>query len=305
MQMRVATFSSGGRMIAMASRLQASVADLQMQQASGAISTDYGGLGSDAGRLLNVEISIERANALSTAASDAKSRVEVMHDACGSLLEILNRVRSAISAATDALGSSGAAAISEEAQGYLEDAAALMNTQYAGRFVFAGSRTGSKPVDLDALSSVSSAPTTADTSYYQGDDVRASVRLASDDTLTFGVTASDSAFETTLRACNLLANMTMSPLDTTALTEASDLTEAAITDMTTVQTRLSLGASRLESAIDQHTNFVDQATTIRSELADVDVAQVAARLSIYQTQLEASYSAIAQVQSINLADYLG
>ena len=44
--------------------------------------------------------------------------------------------------------------------------------------------------------------------------------------------------------------------------------------------------------------------SLGSDLTSVDVAAVTAQLSAYQAQLTASYSAIAKIQSLNLAAYL-
>ena len=48
--------------------------------------------------------------------------------------------------------------------------ASLLNTQYDGQYVFAGSKTETAPVDITSYSSGSGSTTTADTSYFGGDD---------------------------------------------------------------------------------------------------------------------------------------
>ena len=51
-------------------------------------------------------------------------------------------------------------------------------------------------------------------------------------------------------------------------------------------------------------DYQSYAQTLGSDLTSVDVAAVTAQLSTYQAQLSASYSALAKIQSLNLASYL-
>jgi flagellar hook-associated protein 3 FlgL len=60
----------------------------------------------------------------------------------------------------------------------------------------------------------------------------------------------------------------------------------------------------MERASSYQTEYQDDATSLAGDLNSVDVAAVTARLSTYQAQLEASYSAIAKIQGLSLVDYL-
>ena len=187
-----------------------------------------------------------------------------------------------------------------EAESALSNLSSLLNTQYGGRYLFAGSSTETAPVDTSSYSATST--TTADTSYYQGNDDLASVRVSGSRTITYGVTADNSAFEQAMRAISVVANG--GTLDSSTISSALDLTTQALDAVTGVQTRMSLTSSQLESAINVQTNFQDAASTASSSLTDVDVAAVTAQISTYQTQLEASYSAISKIQSLSLVNYL-
>ena len=63
--MRVATFPSINQMVDGALQTQATMANLQTQESSGLVSSDYGGLGAQAGQVLNLQVSISQAQALS------------------------------------------------------------------------------------------------------------------------------------------------------------------------------------------------------------------------------------------------
>jgi flagellar hook-associated protein 3 FlgL len=177
-----------------------------------------------------------------------------------------------------------------------------MNTQYDGQYVFAGGKTETAPVDLTSFSSGSGSLTTTDTSYYDGDDEIASVRVGSDETVSYGVTADNSAFEEVMRVLKFVANSTT--LSSSDITSALDLASTALDDTAAVQAKLSSSASSIETASSRQADYKSYAETLSNDLTGVDVAALTAQLSTYQTQLTASYSALGKILSINLASYL-
>jgi len=297
---RVATFALSDSMIDAALKAQAKVAERQIQTASGLISSDYGGLGgATSQKVIDLQVAVKRSQNYEEAASSANDRVQVMYSTTGSIADLLTTFKSDLTSAlsvtatdTDALQSTASAA--------LEDLAALLNTQYGGRYLFAGSATETAPVDLSGYSATSS--TTEDTSYYQGNDDLAAVRVSSSRTVTYGVSADNAAFEQAMRAISMVANG--SSIDTDTISAALDLATQALDAVVGVQTRLSLTSAQLESAMDVQSTFQDTASTVSASLTEVDVAAVTAEITAYQSQLTASYSAIAKIQSLNLVSYL-
>lgn len=297
---RVATFALSDSMISSALKTQSKVAEKQLQTASGLISSDYGGLGgATSQKVIDLQVAVTRSKSYEDAASSANDRVQVMYSTTGSIVDLLTTFKSDLTSAlsvtatdTDALQTTASAA--------LQDLGALLNTQYGGRYLFAGSATETAPVDLTAYSATSS--TTADTSYYQGNDELAAVRVSSSRTITYGVTADNPAFEEAMRAISMIANGTS--IDTDTISAALDLATEALDAVVGVQTRLSLTSAQLETAMDVQTTFQDTASTVSSSLTEVDVAAVTAQITTYQTQLEASYSALAKIQSLSLVYYL-
>ncbi|RXT51545.1 flagellin [Bradyrhizobium betae] len=299
--MRVATFAQSNKMIADAMRVETVMANKQIQESSGVISGDFGGYGSDAQHVVNLQVSVTRAQSYIDAATLADSKVQVMYSAVGSMTDILTQLRSQLSAASTG-SSTETNSVITTAQQMLEEMGSLMNTQYDGQYVFAGGKTDTAPVDLTSFSSVSGSLTTTDTSYYNGDDEVASVRVASDETVAYGVTADNSAFEEVMRVLKFVANSTS--LSSSDITSALDLAGTAIDDTAAVQAKLSNNASSIETASTRQTDYKSYAETLSNDLTGVDVAAVTAQLSTYQAQLTASYSALAKILSINLASYL-
>jgi flagellar hook-associated protein 3 FlgL len=299
---RVATFALSDQMITDSLRTQARMAQLQQQEATGVISTDFGGIGATSKRVIDLQVSVDRAQSYIDAATTANSRAQVMYSACGSMSDLLTQFRSLLTGATDS-ATTDTTSVTESAQEMMQEFASLLNTQYDGRYVFGGAKTGQTPVDIsDPPYAVATSPSSADTSYYRGDQEAASVRVSDQQVIDYGVTADGTGFEQALRAFNLVANT--SPLDTATLNEALNLTVNAVSGVSAAQTRLSLASAAMERAISYQTEYQDDAKSLGTDLNGVDVAAVTAQETTYQTQLEASYSAIAKIQGLSLVSYL-
>jgi flagellar hook-associated protein 3 FlgL len=302
MQMRVATFGISDQMIASALRTQSTMANQQIQQASGLVSSDFGGLGSTTQQVLNLQVSATRSQSYIDAATLTNSKIQVMYSAVNSIADLATQFRALLTSATSASGTD-AASVTESARNMLEQAASVLNTQYSGSYLFGGSETRTAPVDVSSTRyPAATSPSSADTSYYQGDGQLASVRVSDSQTVSYGVSADNAAFEKIMRAMNLAASN--SPLSTATLNEALDLAVEAIDGLGLVQTRISNASASIENASAYQTEYLSHVQTLGSDLTSVDVAAVTAKLATYQAQLTASYSAIAKVQSLNLASYL-
>lgn len=304
---RVATFALSGKMIEAALRTQARNSELMLQQASGEISTDFGGLGSTSRRVLELQTSITQSKAYASSATNAVARIEIMYSSLTQMTDLLSKLQTSVTGATDAgtLDEGTISSLTTAMGEYMEEFAAQLNTQYEGRYLFAGSMIDTAPVDLDSYPA-QSVPSSASFDYYKGNDEITSVRVSTEQVVEYGVTAESEAFEKALRAFGIMANLPSgtSSIDTDTLNEVLALTKEAMSGVTTIQTKLSINANRLESVVDSQEAFQEQATALESTLTDVDVAAAAAELATRQTQLEAAYAAIAKIQSLSLADYL-
>lgn len=302
MMMRVATFPLSDQMIAAALRTQSVMANAQIQEASGVTSTDYGGLGQASGQVINLQISVSRAQSYIDTATSTDNKVQVMYSTVTSIADLLSQFRATLTAASNSVNTDSTT-LTETSQQILQEMASLLNTQYGGEYLFGGARTNQPPVDVSAAAyPAATSPSSANTSYYQGDSQIASARVSDSEVVSYGITADNSAFEQGLRALNLVANN--SPLSSDTLTEALNLTVSAISATSTVQAGLGLASSALQDASTSQSDYQSFAKTLGSDLTGVDVAAVTAQLSTYQAQLSASYAAISKIQSLSLVSYL-
>lgn len=302
MAMRVATFALNDQMLSAALRTQAKVASQQIQMATGLVSTDYGGLGAKSKQLLDLQVSVARSEAYGEAATSAEGRATMMSSALSTMSDLITSFRADLIEASG-VSASDDGVLQQTARQLLDEFATQLNTQYEGRYLFGGSLTDQLPVDVSAATyPAASLPSSADTSYYQGDAATTSVRVSDQQVIEYGITANDPAFEKVLRALNLIANA--ATIDADTLAEAESLTLDALDGVLAVQGKLSVDTASMQRAVDNQIEFQDFASSLGTDLNSVDVAALTAEMSAYTTQLEASYSAIAKIVNLNLFDYL-
>jgi len=297
MVMRVATFSQSSTILQNALKTQAKLADNQEQQASGSLSSDYAGLGSSAATLVDLEVSVARSQAAVDAAGDALTRVEATYSALGGVSDILTSLRAEV---TGVLTEEDLTGLQTIAQTYMEDVAALLNTQLAGRYIFAGSSTQTAPVELEAYEAANL--TDVDTGYYTGDDYVQSARLGTERAIDYGVTADAEAIEEALRALSFAASA--DPLTMDDMEALSELLVGAQDGIIALQSIASTTASSLETFIANEEEHIASSEEMITEISSADIAELIVEASSYEVQLEASYAALGSLSDLSVLDYL-
>lgn len=291
----------------LALQVQQRLSATTVQEASGLVSTNLAGLGSDSGRLLNLQGEVSNASRWSSNASLASDRVQTMYSAVGDMIDLATTLKSSIATAMSGTATdTTAASLQTAAEDALNDLASAMNVQLDGRYLFSGSDTDTAPVDLtDYPASSPPSATTADTSYYQGDSQLASISVSAQSKITYGVTGDTGGFEAALRAAAIAASAASTdPVDTDALNDAYDLITTAISKLGTLQEGLSNTANRLTTAKASQDSYSDYLQSMVSDIKNVDSAAIMTRVTELQTQLEASYSAVSGILKLRLTDYL-
>jgi flagellar hook-associated protein 3 FlgL len=274
------------------------------QSTTGIKSTNYAGVADQAYVLTSLSSEISQASSYADLAESIQGRVDVYYDSLTSMTEVLTDMLTDISAAQSS-GTGSVIGLNDSAQSALDTMATLLNTQYEGRYLYAGSAIDTLPVSVDSATyGAITVPSSADTSYYAGNGDMSSARVADGMTVDYGMTADMDAFENALRALNIVANASTDPIDTDALSEATSLLNSALDGIGEQQTRMSSVHSELEAVVDMHTDFQLTAESMVSDLSEVDIAEAMVRLDTLSVQLEASYSAVAKVSDLSLFDYL-
>ncbi len=281
---------------------------------------------------------LERARAAVTPWQGATAEAAISFNAVQDALETFQTTANGIAMqAYDVTGTGSEpdiARMAEEARVDFGRLVGVLNTATAGRSLFGGTATDTKPLidgddilaQIAADAVTAGAVTTADyiavidtyfgagggfeTAAYQGDAAAETVPLSPQDTITGLPTAEDDALRDTLRAAALAALAGDDSLGLTAL-DRKILVETAADDLISAET----GLVGLRATLGRGQEIIDTVTSrLTSEgyaldeaildLTQADPFETAARLEATQLQLETLFAAQARLANLGLAGYL-
>jgi flagellar hook-associated protein 3 FlgL len=303
---RVANFAQHQLTQSYAMRTQSSLASRQIEIASGKRAQLYSGISSQASELVNVERSVARTTQFSRNIDQALTRLAVMESSVGIMTERATEVLAILASAMSGENISDVP-LEQFASTFLAEIESLLNTQHEDRFLFAGSQTNNRAVDLSDVAYTPQAGLpgvfTADFDYYQGDSLQLSVRSAETFETTYGITADEPAFEELLRSLSYMSYAGAN-LDNSVLTEAYSMMKSAVDGLSDVRGRIGASSKVLESAKSGHEDYLTYATNLVSALEDIDVAEATTRLAQDEVQLKASYLSLSRISELSLLQYL-
>lgn len=303
---------------------QSRMADLQIQVSSGQKAQRYSGIASDAHRLVSLQDAHSRTAQYLQTNQIVDSRLTTMESSISQMFDGATQFRTLL---VNALNGDNAddLSIQTAAKNFKEQFANLLNVQVDGRYLFAGSRTDTPPVDLNGWSVPPNLtpPLTLPlpqykSEYYKGDNVQQSAEIDTDQTIDYGITADDDSFEYLLRAAKYVES-TGSPPDRDTLETALALVNTALgtaspdpargapaisRDLADLRSLVGTSRKAIEQANTRHNDFTLQLEQNIGDIQSVDVAQALTELSTQQTQLQASYMTLSRLSQLSLLEFL-
>jgi flagellar hook-associated protein 3 FlgL len=314
---RIGTFTNQQLILGATLRNQARFADTQLQVATGKVSQTFSGISQDASRLTNLKNELAKTEQYIENIDVVTKRLEFMEFGLEQIDDMARDMRSLI---RSNLNGDAATTVNLQAlaQQYLEQVTEIMNLRDDSRYLFAGGKTDTKPVDL--ANGVYTAPApppfdaTVDTGYYEGDAAIAEVRIDDTVVVQYGVLASESAFEKIIRSLDHVAQTTFTSPITAAekqmLNDAITALTEAVEDNGTSKTIGELASDvvldlrLLDSQREKHQQYANFASTAIGEIENVDTAEAVTLLNFQQVQLQASYELIARIGALSLTNFL-
>jgi flagellar hook-associated protein 3 FlgL len=314
---RIGTFTNQQLILEATLRNQARYADTQLQVATGKKSQTFSGIAPDSSRLTNLKDQLATSQQYVTNIDTVTGRLNMMEFGLeqidGTARDMRSLIRSNLNG--DAANTVNLSAL---AQQYLSQITDIMNLQDGTRYLFSGSKTDTKPVDLS--NGVYTAPTpppfdpTTDTGYYQGDSTVSEVRTNDNTVVQYGVTADQPAFEQIIRALDTVAHMTFSSPITAAekqvLNDAADTLTQAVDNNGANKTigeiagDVTLDLNQLDAQKTQHQNYINFVTQSIGDIENVDTATAITVLNSQQVQIQSSYEIIARLGNLSLTNFL-
>ena len=186
-----------------------------------------------------------------------------------------------------------------------------LNTSIGGSYIFAGTKTGVKPVQETDLTNMIALPAVADVFANSNDTFVG--RIADGVDMEFGVLASDAGQElfTILKDIENYHNGGGGPLQGNLTPVQVDFLKTKLAELGTaiagvqeLQVTNGLGFKRLDIIESQHADTSIFLQKFIADVEDVNMAEAISNLNKDQVALEASYRSISQLGNLSLLHFL-
>jgi flagellar hook-associated protein 3 FlgL len=314
---RIGTFTNQQLILEATLRNQVRFADTQLQVATGKKSQTFSGIAPEASRLTNLKDQLATSQQYVNNIDTVTSRLNMMEFGLEQIDGMARDMRSLIRSNLngDAPTTVNLPAL---AQQFLNQITEVMNFKDGSRYLFSGSKTDTRPVDLSNGVYTPPAPppfdATTDTGYYEGDSSVAEVRIDDNVVVQYGVTADQPAFEQIIRALDNVAQMTFTNPITAAekqvLNDAIDTLTQAVDDNGANKTigelagDVTLDMKQLDAQKTQHQSYINFVTKSIGDIENVDTAEAVTILNSQQVQIQSSYEIIARLGDLSLTNFL-
>jgi flagellar hook-associated protein 3 FlgL len=287
------------------SRISNQLYDLQRQTASGNIADDLKGYGNESGRIVNARTAISQSTARVDAANQLVTRIEIQDIALDKAASAAAQLKQEIFIA---LSSDNGSFLGEQLKIAFHQATEALNTSYAGTPLFSGERRDGVPVQANNLQDL---PGAIGAATLFNESVRPqTVDLGVGAPVVVAEKVSDIAggLYTVFRN---LYDLTQTGLDSPLTTQQRQALESisfdmgvAYDDVLAAQGRNGDVQSRVERDTVRLTNHADLLSKHLAKVSEVDLAEVAMKLSAAQTQYQAIAKVFTQVKDLSLINFL-
>ncbi|MDZ7627937.1 MAG: flagellin [Parvularculaceae bacterium] len=287
-------------------RAQSGAQARQAQLASGKISDRYSGVGVRTEQLLNSESVFNRATAYESAAGVAASRLQVQEAGLETVADSLARLRARF---VTALSTGSAELIGPELATETQRILSALNTETGGVYVFGGTDGSVRPVDARTIDDLIAAADVNDL-FVVGSRTRLPVEEGT--TVDGGATADEISSGILARLKELgEAPATLGPFVGQLTQDQADFLVQKVAEFDALSAALvqhqganGIAQGQVDAAVDRNVQRRNLAEIVASEIEDVDLAEVIARLDQDRLAIEAAAQALAQSRELSLLNFL-
>jgi flagellin-like hook-associated protein FlgL len=334
---RIADQASANQLMSYVQRTQQRLNTLQTQLSSGKVSQDYAGIARDSGRLIRLENARDLYQRFMTTNQTMDLRLKTVETTLGAVQTTVKDFRDALLEYDK--GATGdperVAAVQDAGFKSLVSLQGLLNTESDGRYLLAGSKVTTRPVDFGLTTledfqnvfdgATVTVPTTREIdSYYRGDTVTQTHRVDAERSVSLDLTAADPAFEKAIRAMKLIAQGTFgseggldqntgrieqalallgSALNRVSPNVGPDGPEAA-GNLETIQMEVGLHRALINDTNERLRSLIGALDNHVADVETINPTEVATRLFDQANALEASLTTIARVRQLSLVKFL-
>jgi flagellar hook-associated protein 3 FlgL len=283
---------------------QTALQDVSIAIASGQKHQDYAGYAQDGTleQLLNLDASLSHLASFTTSINVATTRATSTRDSIDKITTVASNF---IQSVTQALNGASGSVIPIQSIGTeaLNEIATALNIQFDGRYLFAGSKINTEPVQNIQNSNINYDSEATNSGYYHGDTDIAGVRVNEDQNVSYGVLASNPAFQEVVGAIHL-AMQAFGQGDTTKLGHAEDQLTASINDLASLRGGVSLTIQSLNDASQTVSDATNSLSNSKTTIANTDIVNATTDMSWRQANLQALYLALDRITKLSVVYYM-
>ncbi|MDH3664512.1 MAG: flagellin [Alphaproteobacteria bacterium] len=296
---RIGDFAQSQRITAELLQTQTRTRIAQAQISSGKVSDRFQDIAADVERLIDVKLMIQQNQQFQDNITFTDKNLIAMESAVSGLFDVATRAQNlAIQRINDPNTTPGL--IAPEFENLLDQAVAYLNDDIGGRYMFGGSQTARKPVELDPAFTAFG---TADATYYQGDDLVLSTRVDIGVEITTTMSADLEGFQEVIGGLRGLINGDLLD-DDVVLENSLGLIHDSLGKIADYQAELGIRQTQLDRVDQGHIDAEIYLENRVSEIEDVDITEAITRLAQDQIILESAMATVARMRQLNLVDYL-
>lgn len=305
---RVSSFGQNQSMISGLLQNQSKLFEVQQQINTGKKASEFRGFAREAETLLSARSLKTRTEGYMSAVADVKRKLDSNDLQLGAVRAAADNLHEAI---INTIAQDEALAFTENLDQALTIIITALNTQVAGNYIFAGSRSDTKPVNISDTAGLLAAPAVADV--FQNDNKKLSIKVTDGVEMEHGLLASDVAAEllTSIRALAAFNAGPGGPIE-------GPLTDAQRTFLKSEMANLVAATDKLQSSISVNglrqnrldalgrdlTANKDFLEVFISDIEDVNLAEAITRANNDQLALEASFNVVGRLSQLSLLNSL-
>jgi flagellar hook-associated protein 3 FlgL len=243
-----------------------------------------------------------------SATKEVLNRLDIQDLHLKQIADISSRLRAAVG---DALSSGRAPGMMNEVHGLYAEAVAILNVRIDGKFIYGGSRTDVAPVSATDLASLSAAATVADV--FENTDYELTQRIDEHEMVTVGMPASSIATDLFQMFKDIAAfdagvngpfGTSLNAAQTAFLTTQNQTLPNVHNGLTVLAAINGTRHEQVSATVERHESMSAYFAKFIGDIEDVDLSEAIARLNQDQVAAEAAGRMIAQVNQLNLLNFL-
>lgn len=303
MAIEIKALTNTQMVLQLASKSQDDLAKTSVQIASGNKYMDFKGFAGDGNleKFLSLKETVNKTSTYITSNTIVLARVESMAQTLEQLQGIASDVAQLIAQRRNAASGQD---IPVDIQGaaILDDIAGKLNVKFDGRYLFSGTKTNTKPFPYPEATNVSDSGAATD-SYYEGDSIPPSVKISDSQTLNYGVTGNEEAFQKLIGAVNLAMDG-HSENDDTKLASAMDMINESVSALASVRANIASSKNTIVQANVVHSDISILIGDNLNKVSQTNIVEATTRMSELEATVQATYIAFTRLSGLRLSNFL-